>query len=271
VVTPAARRLAVGILIAHGLSERRSCTLARLSRSVYRYRAHPRDDRALRARLSELAEMYPRYGCALLHALLRREGLAVNRKRTQRVYRALGLQVRRRGRGKLQRPRMPLAVPTGPRQRWSMDFVSDQFITGRRFRVLSVLDDHTRECLGQLADVSLGGQRVAQFLRELGDAHGLPRGIVCDNGPEFTSKALLEWQQSSGVALHFIQPGKPMQNGIVESFNGRFREGCLNQLWFRDLTEARAAIAAWRQHYNAERPHSALGYLPPEVFKATLE
>jgi putative transposase len=193
-----------------------------------------------------------------------------NAKRTYRLYRTLGLKVRRRGRGKLQRTRTPQAQPVVPRQQWSMDFVSDQFTTGRRFRVLNVVDNHTRECLGQLVDVALSGQRVARFLTELGTQHGLPQRIVCDNGPEFTGKALAEWQQASGVKLHFIQPGKPMQNGFVESFNGKFREGCLNQLWFRDLAEARQAIGQWRQHYNAERPHSALGYLPPEVFTARL-
>jgi putative transposase len=260
----------VGILREQGLSERRSCRAVRLSRSVYRYVVRSRDDSGLQARLLELAADFPRYGCGLLHGLLRSEGLVVNHKRTYRLYRALGLQVRRRRRKKLDRPRVPLAPAQAPRQRWSMDFVSDQFTSGRRFRVLNVIDDHTRECLGQLADVSLTGQRVARFLTELGQEYGLPQRIVCDNGPEFTGKALVEWQLASGVALHFIQPGKPMQNGFVESFNGKFRDGCLNQLWFRDLAEARCEIERWRRHYNTERPHSSLGNLPPEVYKATL-
>jgi putative transposase len=260
----------VGILQEQGLSERRSCAAARLSRSVYGYVVRPRDDSALQARLLELAAKYPRYGCGLLHGLLRGEGLVANHKRTYRLYRALGLQVRRRRRKKLDRPRVPLAPATAPRQRWSMDFVSDQFTSGRRFRVLNVIDDHTRECLGQLADVSLSGHRVAAFLSELGQRCGLPSRIVCDNGPEFTSKALAEWQQATKVELHFIQPGKPMQNGFVESFNGKFRDGCLNQLWFRNLAEARREIEQWRRHYNSERPHSSLGNLPPEVYKATL-
>jgi putative transposase len=244
--------------------------VARLSRSVYRYAPRPRDDAALQARLLELAADYPRYGCGLLHGMLRNEELVVNHKRTYRIYRALGLQVHRRRRKKLKRPRVPLAVPVAPRQRWSMDFVSDQFSGGRRFRVLNVIDDHTRECLGQLADVSISGRRVARFLSELGTQHGLPERIVCDNGPEFTSCALADWQTQTKVELHFIQPGQPTQNAFVESFNGRFREGCLNQLWFRDLAEARYEIDLWRQHYNTERPHSSLGNLPPEVYRATL-
>lgn len=268
-VTPAERREAAGVLIAQGYSQRRSCRIVRLSRSVCCYRPRPRDDSALTARLLELAAQYPRYGYCLLHGLLRAEGLAVNPKRTYRLYRQLGLQVRRQRRKKLVRPRVPLERAAAPGQRWSMDFVSDQLRGGRRFRILSVIDDCTRQCLGQLADVSISGGRVARFLDQLGQEHGLPQRIVCDNGPEFTSRALADWQQSCGVSLHFIQPGQPVQNAFVESFNGKFRDSCLNQLWFRDLADARQAIDAWRRHYNTERPHSALGNLPPEVFKET--
>lgn len=264
---PSARKAAADSLMeAHGISERRACQVLQLHRSVLRYTHHPRDDGALRERLKVLAALYPRYGYLMLHALLRREGLVVNRKRTYRLYTELGLQVRTQRRKKLVRPRLAMALPGRANERWSLDFVSDQLACGRRFRVLNVVDDFTRECVGQLADLSISGARMARFLDELAQIRGLPKSIVCDNGTEMTSKAMFFWSRAKGVPLNFIQPGKPTQNAFVESFNGKFRDSCLNQHWFRSLTEARSIIDEWRVHYNEVRPHSSLGYQPPSVF-----
>lgn len=253
-------------MTAHGLSERRACRVLKLHRSVMRYQPLPRNDGPLRERLKALAEQYPRYGYLLLHALLKREGLVQNRKRTYRLYTELGLQVRTKRRKKLVRPRIAMAVPTAANERWSLDFVSDQLACGRRFRILNVIDDYSRECVGQLVDVSISGARMARFLSNLGQTRQLPRAIVCDNGTEMTSKAMFFWSGDAGVKLHFIQPGKPTQNAFVESFNGKFRDGCLNQHWFRTLAETRRIINDWRKHYNEVRPHSSLGYQPPAVF-----
>ena len=246
------------------MSQRHGCRLIKLSRSTLRYRKKPSNDGKLRDRLKELAEQYTRYGCPTLHAMLRNEGLVRNHKRTHRIYCEEGLQVRTKKRKKLIRPRVPMAVPMRCNERWSIDFVSDQLATGRRFRVLNVVDDFSRECIGQLVDTSISGARLARFLSELD--RPLPKAIVCDNGPELTCKAMFFWSQKTDVKLNFIQPGKPMQNAFVESFNGKFREACLNQHWFRSISEAQVIIEQWRQHYNHERPHSSLGFIPPALF-----
>lgn len=175
-------------------------------------------------------------------------------------------RVRTKRRKKLTRPRVPMLVPTKPNERWSVDFMSDQLANGRRFRVLNVVDDFSRECVGQLVDTSISGARMARFLTELD--RPLPKTIVCDNGPELTCKAMFFWARDHRVKLHFIQPGKPTQNAFVESFNGRFREGCLNQHWFRSPQHARDEIDAWRRHYNEERPHSSLQFMTPAAFAA---
>jgi len=266
-VTPVARRLGVEHLMTANLtSQRRACRLVGLSRSVLQYTARPRQDERLTSRLKELAVRYPRYGYLTLHGLLSAEGLVINRKRTYRLYCAAGLQVRTRRRKKLIRPRVPMLIPASPGQRWSVDFVSDQLASGRRFRILNIVDNYSRECVGQMIDTSISGLRLATFLEELGQRQTLPKTLVCDNGTEFTSKAMFFWSQRSGVTLHFIQPGKPTQNAFVESFNARFRDTCLNQHWFRDLNDAREVIDHWRYHYNYVRPHSSLGYVPPAVF-----
>ena len=266
-VTPVARRQGVEHLVTAQLtSQRRACRLIGLSRSVVQYRPRPKADEPLRTRLQELAARYPRYGYLTLHGLLRSEGLVRNRKRTWRLYCAAGLQVRTRRRKKLVRPRIPMAIPHAPAERWSVDFVSDQLASGRRFRILNIVDDYSRECVGQIVDTSISGERFARFLEAYAAHHALPKTLVCDNGSEFTSKALFFWSQQSGVKLHFIQPGKPTQNAFVESFNARFRDTCLNQHWFRDLEDARRVIDDWRHHYNHVRPHSSLGYMPPAVF-----
>lgn len=237
-----------------------------MSRSAYRYQAVERDDTVLRARLKELAAQYARYGYLMLHGLLKAESLVVNRKRTYCIYTEEGLQVRTKRRKKLIRPRIVMATPECVNRRWSMDFVSDQLADGRRFRVLNIVDDFSRECVGQLAAVSIGGRQVARFLDYLAEVRGLPMTLVSENGSEFTSKAMFFWARERSVRLYFIQPGKPTQNAFVESFNGRFRDACLNQHWFRNLEEARQEIDNWRQHYNEVRPHSSLGYIPPAVF-----
>ena len=268
-VKPSRKRPVVRYLVEqHRLSIRRACALVGLSRTVYAYRARPSKDEALRSRLKTLASTHSRYGYLLLHGLLKAEGLVVNRKHTYRLYREEGRPVRTKKRKKLDRPRLALEVPTGPNQRWSMDFVSDQLANGRRFRVLNVIDDFSREVIGQLVGVSLSGHRVARFLTQLGEERELPEALVTDNGPEFTGKAMFDWTEENGVRQAFIQPGKPTQNAFVESLNGKFRNECLNQHWFRSLEHAKERIDQWREHYNQVRPHSTLGYLPPAKFAA---
>jgi putative transposase len=266
-VTPVARRQAASHVVAKlDLSERRACRLVGVSRSVYRYRSCRPDDSPLRNRLKALAEQYPRYGYPTLHDLLKAEGLVKNRKRTYRLYREEGLQVRTKRCKKLKRPRIPMLVPNKTNERWSIDFVSDQLANGRRFRIFNIVDDYSRECVGQIVDTSISGVRVTRYLNELAVSRGLPKVIVCDNGPEFTSKAMFFWAREARVTLHFIQPGKPTQNAFVESFNGKFRDQCLNLHWLRDLAEAKQIIKTWRTHYNEVRPHRSLGGKPPAVF-----
>lgn len=221
-------------------------------------------------RLRVLASENRRYGYLRLHALLKREGLVVNPKRTWRLYQAEGLQVRTKKRRKLpRRDRIAPQVPERPMQRWSLDFMSDQLADYRRYRILNIVDDHSRVCPGQIVDLSIPGIRLARFLDDLAPRWGLPEEIILDNGPEGTSRAMFEWSERTGVRLRFIEPGKPVQNAFVESFNGRFRDECLNEHWFRSLAHARHEIAAWRRHYNTRRPHSALGYRTPIEFATT--
>lgn len=266
-VTPVSRKQAVSHLTKrYQLSERTACQLAGISRTGYRYQAKPRCDQALRTRLKALAAEQSAYGYLLLHGLLKSEGLVINKKRTYRIYTEEGLQVRTKKRKKIQRPRQPMEVAFKANQRWSMDFVSDQLSQGLRFRVLNVVDDYSREMIGQLVSVSISGQHVARFLSVLLAQRGKPHRIICDSGTEFTSKAMYFWSKEAGVTLGFIQPGKPTQNAFVESLNGKFRNECLNRHRFRTLDEARVEIEAWRYQYNHVRPHSSLNYLPPVVF-----
>ncbi len=260
---PTARRQAVGhVMERYGMSQRRACRRVGLSRSVAQYRCKPRNDEALRTRLNKLAARYRRYGYLRLHVLLAKEGLAVNAKRTYRLYGEEGLQVRRRD-------RLPLPVPDQPMRRWSLDFMSDPLASGRRFRILNIVDDCSRECPGQIVDLSISGERPARFLDGLAKLRGLPESLIMDNGPERTSRAMFEWAQKGGGELHFIETGKPAQNALVESFNGRCRDECLNEEWFVSLAHARTVIEAWRVQYNTARPHSALGYKAPAAYLAT--
>ena len=234
---------------------------------MYRYRPKPDNDVVLRQRLRELAAQRKRFGSPRLHILLKRENLVINHKRTERIYREEGLSLRRKRRKKgAAGVRVMMPSPQRPNQRWSMDFVSDQLANGRRFRVLNVVDHFSRELVLQVVDLSISGQRLARELSQLADRRPMPRTIVCDNGPEFTSKAMYFWAKKIGVKLHFIQPGKPTQNAFVESFNGKMRAYCLDLHWFASIEDARSTIDDWQRHYNHVRPHRSLGKKPPAVF-----
>lgn len=270
-VAPAARRAAVDLFRdKHGVSERAACRLASYSRSSYRRKSlRHKADEPLRERLLELASERPRFGYRRLHVMLRREGWQINRKRVYRVYRELGLAVRRKKRKRVaQANRQPRVVPIAANIQWSMDFMRDTLApSGRSFRTLNVVDDATRECLAIEVDSSLSGVRVGRVLDAVARRRGsYPSRLVLDNGPECTSKALDLWAYERGVELAFIRPGKPIENCFVESFNGRFRDECLNLHWFRSLRHARRAIEAWRLDYNRVRPHGSLGYRTPREF-----
>jgi putative transposase len=251
-----------------GLSIRKACILVDLSRTAYGYKPHREDDALLRVRMREIAAQRKRFGSPRLHIMLKREGLVMNHKRTERIYREEGLALRRKRRRKgAAGARIIVPAPTKPNERWSMDFVTDSLVTGRRFRALAIVDDFSRECPAIEVDTSLGGRRVVSVLEKLGELRGLPEVITVDNGPEFAGKALDEWAYRCGIKLSFIRPGKPIENAFVESFNGRLRDECLNTNWFLSLKHARDIIEDWRRDYNTVRPHSSLGGLTPEEFK----
>jgi len=239
----------------------------KMPESTFRYSSCRQEPEGLRARLLELAAERPRFGYRRLHILLVREGWEVNHKRIQRMYREEKLAVRRKRRKRVaQTARQPKLLPEGPNERWSMDFMADSMATGRGFRVLNVVDDYTRECVAIEVDTSLSGERVARVLDRVIERRGKPNSVVMDNGPEFTSRALDAWAYERGIQLDFIRPGKPIENCFVESFNGKFRDECLNQHWFTSLMDARREIETWRRDYNRVRPHSSLGQIPPAVF-----
>jgi putative transposase len=270
-VTPATRRAAVThARQKHGVSERRACSILGVDRSLVRYRHRRADDAALRARLCELAAARRRFGYRRLHVLLKREGISMNQKKLRRLYAQERLQVRRRGgRKRATGTRAPLALPMAPNQRWSLDFLSDALGDGRRFRILAVVDDFTRECLSLVADTSLPGLRVVRELEALISRRGRPLMCVSDNGTELTSLAMLKWAQEQRIEWHYIAPGKPQQNAFIESFNGRLRDECLNETLFTSLAHARAVLAAWLHDYNTKRPHSKLGWLTPAEFASS--
>jgi len=255
------------------LSERHACGLVGISRSSARYEARRSGDQELRERLRQLAGERRRFGYRRLHVLLRREGKLVNHKRVYRLYREEGLTVRRKGRKRVAREtRMPALVPAGPNVCWSLDFVSDGLAWGRKIRMLTIVDAFTRESLAIEVDTSLPGARVARVLdRVIAERGAVAAEITLDNGPELTSRALDQWAYERGVRLRFIEPGKPVQNACIESFNGRLRDECLNEHWFLTLAHAREIIEEWRIDYNLRRPHSALGNLTPLEFCGLLE
>jgi len=270
-VKPAERRpLAQYLETEWCLAKRRACGLASLSRSTARYEHRRSGDEELRERLRYLAGERRRFGYRRLHVLLRREGFAVNHKRIYRLYREEGLSVRRRKRKRVSRAdRVPLQGPCGPDQVWCLDFMQDALCWGRKIRMLAVEDAFHREALAIEVDTSLPGLRVARVLDRLTEERGaIPDVIVLDNGPELTSRALDQWAYERGVRLHFIDPGQPQQNGFIESFNGKFRDECLNEHWFLSLADARRIIEDWRIDYNQNRPHSSLGNLTPEEYLA---
>ena len=271
-VGPVAKREAVAHLQAvMGLSERRACYIVSADRKMVRYRSFRPPDTELRNRLRELANARRRFGYRRLFVLLRQQGEPSGLNRIYRLYREEGLIVRkRRARRRAVGTRAPILVEAKPNARWSLDFVHDQFACGRRFRILNVVDDVTRECLAAIPDTSISGRRVARELTALVDQRGKPGMIVSDNGTEFTCNAMLAWSEDNGIAWHFIAPGKPMQNGFCESFNGRMRDELLNETLFFGLDHARTAIAEWADDYNRSRPHSALGYVTPAAYAAKL-
>jgi putative transposase len=253
------------------LSERRTCKLLEVDRSSYRYEPQPDRNAVLRQELITLARQKPRYGYRRLGVLLERRGVRANHKRLYRIYRQEQLAVRRLRRKRLARPAMPVAMLNRANQEWSMDFVMDGLATGRALRLLTVVDNYTRECLAIEVDSCLSSQRVTRVLEWVMEQRGTPEGVRCDNGPEFTSRHFLAWCEERRIGLLHIQPGRPMQNGYVESFNGRLRDECLNANWFSTLADARQKIELWRNDYNQQRPHSSLGYRTPTEFAALLE
>lgn len=266
-VSPDVQRKAVHLLqSAMSLSERRACRIIGAHTRTIRYKSKKQDGE-LTARIKAIAAERPRFGYKRIHVLLRREGLEVNHKRVYRLYRQENLAVRRRKRRRYTTmPRVVPDAPKRPNERWSMDFVSDSLADGRSFRVFNVVDDFTRECLASVVDLSLSGGRIARELESIVIERGAPRALLCDNGPEFTSKSLDQWAYDQAIAIDFIKPGKPTQNAHAESFNGRMRDECLNQHWFRSLNEAKRLIAAWRHDYNHHRPHGSLDERTPIEF-----
>ena len=263
------QREAVGrVMERHGLSQRHACRLVGLDRSTLRYQRKRPDDATVRQRLRELAAERRRFGYRRLGWMLAREGHAMNHKKLYRLYHEERLMIRRRrGRKRALGTRAPMTLPNAINQRWSLDFVSDTLSDGRRFRILCIVDDFSRECLATVVDTSLGGVRVVRELEHLGFERGTPRVIVSDNGTELTSCAVLRWA-TGRLDWHYIEPGKPVQNAFIESFNSKLRDECLNEHVFLTLAEARETIEAWRHDYNHLRPHGSLGALTPTEFAA---
>jgi putative transposase len=271
-VGPAAEREAVGHLRSvFEMSERRACTVIAADRKTIRYRSRRPADAMLRTRLRELANQRRRFGYRRLFILLRREGEPSGVNRIYRLYREEGLAVRkRRARRKAVGTRAPILIEAKANARWSLDFVHDQLACGRRFRILNVVDDVTRECLAAIPDTSISGVRVARELTALVEKRGKPGMIVSDHGTEFTSNAILGWSKDHGIEWHYIAPGKPTQNGYIESFNGRMRDELLNESLFLGFDHARQVIGAWIADYNTTRPHSSLAYRTPAAYAAHL-
>jgi transposase InsO family protein len=270
-VTVSARRELVRLGQARGLSERGALRMVRMSPSVLRYRPREDRNRVLRQRIVDLVHRNRRYGCRMIHLRVRLEGTPVNLKRVRRLYREEQLMVRRRKRKKVAlADRQPLLRPSRQNEVWSIDFVFDRLADGRSLKCLTVIDDCTHEAVAIHPDRAISGAYVARLLEGVKHERGLPKVIRSDNGREFCGRAMLTWAHDHGVALRFIEPGKPNQNAYVESFNGRPRDECLNEHWFTSLTHARVLIGAWRREYNEQRPKKALGGLPPALYAARL-
>lgn len=266
-VSPQDKRTAVAHLRQeHAASERRACGVVGQSRSTQRYQQKPKVDDGLRGQVAQLAAERPRFGYRRLTALLQRRGVKVWHGRVHRITKELRLQVPRRKRKRLLGAKPPQQLITQPNQRWGMDFVSDSLADGRTFRALAIVDHYTRQCPVIEVDLSLPGARVIRVLERLAEERGLPEAIRVDNGPEFVCDVLRRWCERKRVRLDYIQPGRPMQNGHVESFNGKFRDECLNTHWFTSLRQVRVIVEHWRTDYNGVRPHSALGYATPNEF-----
>lgn len=256
-------------MVGFGLSVRRTCRLIGFSRNSFSYvpKAEGTDEQLVRSRLKELAQKRPRFGCPRLHIMLRREGIVINHKRTERLYKEEKLSLRRKTRRKrVAALRLELPKPSRINHVWGMDFVTDAAQNNRRIKALPIVDVYSKKCHKIEVDTSINGVRVCRALDEVGEREGYPEVIMIDNGPEFASKALDEWAYRKGIKLHFIRPGKPVENAYIESFNGRLRDECLNEHWFVSLDHARKTIEEWRIDYNQDRPHSSLGYLTPEEF-----
>jgi len=253
----------------HQLSEKRACGLIGITRWSNRYQSRRDPQTELRIRLRDLAASRVRYGYRRLTVLLRREGWAVNAKRVGRLYREEGLQIRTKKRAKrAAQTRIPLVAASRPNQRWSMDFVSDRLTDGRWFRVLTVVDQYTRECLCAYPDRTQTGQKVVTQLERVSTVRGVPESITADNGGEFAGKAMDIWAHQAGVKLNFIRPGRPVENGFIESFNGRLRDEFLNVELLFSLADAQNKLVSWRKDFNDARPHSALADRTPSEFAA---
>ena len=253
------------------LSERHVCRLLHINRTFKRYQSiKPEKDEAIAKRLAELATRWKRFGYKRLHILLRREGCMINHKRTYRIYKQSGLALRKRKKKCPTEKRGKPEIVIAPNTRWSFDFVSDTVANGCRIRVLTVIDEATRECLALEVDTSISGKRVVSVLNRIAFFRGYPAEVLTDNGPEFTSIAMSEWAYEKSIHHLFIDPGKPVQNAYIESFNGKFREECLSTHWFKNIYEAREIIESWRLEYNNFRPHSALGNLTPVEYTKIL-
>ena len=265
------RRELVRQMVSHGLSERRCLRVIGMSASAYRY--EPAQDRncALKEKIIALAQRHRRYGAGMIYLKLRQAGEIVNHKRVDRLYAQAGLQVKTRRRKKIPLgDRHPLERPTAANQVWSMDFVFDRTADGRSIKNLTVVDDATHEAVAIVPERALGGNQLVRILEQLASSRGLPKAIRTDNGKEFCSRAMQTWAHARGVQLFLIEPGKPNQNAYIESFNGRFRDECLNEHWFTSLQHARVIIEAWCQEYNEERPKKSLGGMTPAAYAQTL-
>lgn len=266
------RALVEGLIEDHKFSQRRAFKLVNLHRSVGRYITKKTGEEELREKIKTTALERPRFGYRRIHIILKKSGLKINHKKLFRIYKEMGLKVRKRGsRRRAIGPRLTRVKATEINQIWSLDFMSDRLVDGRKIRLLNIIDEFSRESLKIVVDTSLSGVRVARELDDLIKSRGKPRQIISDNGTEFTSAVILKWSESTSVGWHYIEPGKPMQNGAVESFNGKVRDEFLNQQLFMSLKEAKELAESWREDYNERRPHSGLDGMSPNEFKKAFE